>query len=89
MKAHMALLYSLQLRTQSGLRGIKISEIFGSKTVSMMCIKDSLIKKSTEVINVNDGFNNLENIRNEFILLCFRRLPFDEPIFVYKIGELW
>ena len=89
MKAHMALLYSLQLRTQCGLRGIKISEIFGTKTVSMMCIKDSLIKKSTEIINVNDGSNIIEKIRHEFLLLCFRRLPVDDPVFVYKIGELW
>jgi hypothetical protein len=39
---HMGLLWALQLRTQCSLRGVKISELFGSKLLKTMCLSDSL-----------------------------------------------
>jgi hypothetical protein len=39
---HMGLLWVLQLRTQCSLRGVKISELFGSKLLKTMCLSDSL-----------------------------------------------
>jgi hypothetical protein len=41
-KWHMGLLWALQLRTQCSLRGVKISELFGSKLLKTMCLSDSL-----------------------------------------------
>jgi hypothetical protein len=41
-KWHMGLLWVLQLRTQCSLRGVKISELFGSKLLKTMCLPDSL-----------------------------------------------
>lgn len=61
-KWHMGLLWVLQLRTQCSLRGVKVSELFGSKLLKTMCLNDSLTSHWPHLENsLADGGKNREH----------------------------
>ena len=97
-RQHMAFLRVLQLRTQCGLRGVKLSQLYGSSLHDSLVNRDSLSNAenspaSTSVTPENKSSfgvsSQTKRLREEFLLQCFRRLGSQPCNVVYSIAETW
>jgi hypothetical protein len=103
--AHMALLCVLQLRSECGLRGIRPSELFGERILSLLCTRN-LFSDPTYDIDMNSliisnggglalqvtedvPLQNISNIRTEFISQCFHLLGATRSSILYRLSALW
>lgn len=101
-RLHLCLMWALLLRTQCGLRGVKPSQLFGSKLLQVMCTYEA----NNEIglgnwtqIKVDDAHHAVEgqvfsikalnNVREEFIQRCFRRLEGKPALLVYSMASIW